>query len=191
MVSANNSSRLLLDYKAEHPDVYEQIMEYMFGKEGIGITHLKLEMGADINSSSGTEPSVMRTEDEKADVTRGAAYQLAADAKKINPDLNLRYALVEVNQSGYLTLQTFMLQDTNGIKTPLTPLMKHMDLKFDYVSAVQNERGADPEWVKYLSSHLKSEKNTPYDYSKIKIVGGRRRSAHGALLTECMRTANL
>ena len=89
MVSANNSSRLLLDYKAEHPDVYEQIMEYMFGKDGIGITHLKLEMGADINSSSGTEPSVMRTEDEKADVTRGAAYQLAADAKKINPDLTL------------------------------------------------------------------------------------------------------
>ncbi len=31
----------------------------------------------------------MRTEDEKADVTRGAAYQLAADAKKINPDLTL------------------------------------------------------------------------------------------------------
>lgn len=37
---------------------------------------------------------------------------------------------------------------------------------------MQNERGADPEWVKYLSSHLKSEKGTPYDYSKIKIVGG-------------------
>ena len=50
MVSANNSSRLLLDYKAEHPEAYKQIMEYMFGKEGIGITHLKLEMGADINS---------------------------------------------------------------------------------------------------------------------------------------------
>ena len=27
MVSGNNSSRLLLDYKAEHPEAYEQIME--------------------------------------------------------------------------------------------------------------------------------------------------------------------
>ena len=78
MVSGNNSSRLLLDYKTEHPKAYEQILEYMFGKEGIGITHLKVEMGADINSSSGTEPSVMRTEDEKADVTRGAASLLNA-----------------------------------------------------------------------------------------------------------------
>ena len=31
----------------------------------------------------------MRTEDEKADVTRGAGFQLAADAKSINPDLTL------------------------------------------------------------------------------------------------------
>ena len=63
MVSANNSSRLLLDYKAEHPDVYEQIMEYMFGKEGIGITHLKLEMGADIKISDEKESAGEKTAD--------------------------------------------------------------------------------------------------------------------------------
>ena len=39
-------------------------------------------MGSDINSSSGTEPAVKRTPDEPADVTRGAGYQLAADANK-------------------------------------------------------------------------------------------------------------
>ena len=66
MVSANNTSRLLLDYKAEQPERYEELLNYMFGKDGIGLTHLKLEMGADINSSSGTEPSVMRYEDEKS-----------------------------------------------------------------------------------------------------------------------------
>ena len=89
MVSANNSSRLLLDYKAENPEAYHEILEYMFGDEGIGINHLKVEMGADINSSSGTEPGVKRSEDEKADVTRGAGYQLAADAKAVNPDLTI------------------------------------------------------------------------------------------------------
>ncbi len=39
-------------------------------------------MGADVNTSSGTEPTTMRYEDEKADVTRGAGFQLAADIKK-------------------------------------------------------------------------------------------------------------
>ena len=86
MVSGNNSSRLLLDYKAENPEAYWEIMNYMFGRQGLEISHLKLEMGSDVNSSSGTEPSVKRTEDEPADVTRGAGYQLAADAKSINPD---------------------------------------------------------------------------------------------------------
>lgn len=45
-------------------------------------------------------------------------------------------------------------------------------LKFDYLSVVQNERAYDAECVKYFSSHLKREKDCPYDYSKIKIVGG-------------------
>lgn len=56
MVSGNNSSRLLLDYKSENPDAYWEIMNYIFGKNGLEVAHLKLEMGSDINSSSGTEP---------------------------------------------------------------------------------------------------------------------------------------
>lgn len=171
MVSGNNSSRLLLDYKAEHPEAYEQILEYMFGKEGIGITHLKVEMGADINSSSGTEPSVMRTEDEKADVTRGAAYQLAADAKKINPDLTLDMLWWSEPKWVSDAADVYAAR-YKWYKNTLDAAYETYGLEFDYVSAVQNERGADLEWVKYLSSHLKSEKDTPYDYSKIKIVGG-------------------
>lgn len=171
MVSGNNSSRLLLDYKAEHPEAYEQILEYMFGKEGIGITHLKVEMGADINSSSGTEPSVMRTEDEKADVTRGAAYQLAADAKKINPDLTLDMLWWSEPKWVSDAADVYAAR-YKWYKNTLDAAYETYGLQFDYVSAVQNERGADLEWVKYLSSHLKNEKDTPYDYSKIKIVGG-------------------
>lgn len=171
MVSGNNSSRLLLDYKAEHPEAYEQILEYMFGKEGIGITHLKVEMGADINSSSGTEPSVMRTDNEKADVTRGAAYQLAADAKKINPDLTLDMLWWSEPKWVSDAADVYAAR-YKWYKNTLDSAYETYGLEFDYVSAVQNERGADLEWVKYLSSHLKSEKDTPYDYSKIKIVGG-------------------
>lgn len=171
MVSGNNSSRLLLDYKAEDPEAYWQIMEYMFGKEGIGITHLKLEMGSDVNSSSGTEPSVMRSADEKADVTRGAGYQLAADAKQINPDLTLDMLWWSEPRWISEADDTYAAR-YKWYKETLDAAYETYSIKFDYVSAVQNERAADLDWVKYLSEHLKSETDCPYDYSKIMIVGG-------------------
>ena len=169
MVSANNTSRLLLDYKAEQPERYEELLNYMFGKDGIGLTHLKLEMGADINSSSGTEPSVMRYEDEKADVTRGAGYQLAADAKKINPELTLD--MLWWSEPRWVSTS----DDVNAArykwyKETLCAAYETYGLEFEYVSANQNEKGLDIEWIKYLSSHLKAEKDCPYDFSKIKIV---------------------
>lgn len=171
MVSGNNSSRLLLDYKAEDPEAYWQIMEYMFGKEGIGITHLKLEMGSDVNSSSGTEPSVMRSADEKADVTRGAGYQLAADAKQIDPDLTLDMLWWSEPRWISEADDTYAAR-YKWYKETLDAAYETYGIKFDYVSAVQNERAADLDWVKYLSEHLKSETDCPYDYSKIMIVGG-------------------
>lgn len=171
MVSGNNSSRLLLDYKAEHPDKYNEILEYLFGEKGIGITFLKLEMGSDVNSSSGTEPSVKRTEDEEADVTRGAGYQLAADAKKINPDLTLD--MLWWSEPKWITeAEDVYAARYKWYKETLDAAFETYGLKFDYVSAVQNERAADYDWVKYLSEHLKAETDCPYDYSKIKIVGG-------------------
>lgn len=171
MVTGNNSSRLLLDYKSEHPDRYNEILEYTFGKHGIGVNFLKLEMGSDVNSSSGTEPCVKRYEDEKADVTRGAGYQLAADAKKINPDLELD--MLRWSEPLWVTnADDVHAARYKWYKETLDAAYETYGLKFDYVSVVRNERGADLEWAKYLSEHLKSEKDCPYDYSKIKIVGG-------------------
>ncbi len=171
MVTANNSSRLLLDYKYEHPEAYEEILRYIFGEDGLCVNHLKIEMGSDINSSSGTEPSVKRSEDEKADVTRGAGYQLAADALKINPDITLDMLwwseplwvtnAVDVYAARY-----------KWYKETLDAAYETYGLEFDYVSATQNERAWDNDWIKYLSARLKSETDCPYDYSKIKIVVG-------------------
>ena len=171
MVSGNNSSRLLLDYKAENPDAYWEIMNYIFGKNGLEVAHLKLEMGSDINSSSGTEPSVMRSEDETADVTRGAGYQLAADAKTINPDLTLDMLWWS---------EPRWISDSDDVyaarykwyKNTLDAAYDTYGIKFDYVSATQNERGRDNGWIVYLSQHLKSEPDSRYDYSAIKIVAG-------------------
>lgn len=171
MVSANNSSRLLLDYKWEHPKAYDKLLALIFGEKGIGVNHLKIEMGADINSSSGTEPNVMRTEDEKPDVTRGAGFQLAADVKKINSDLTLD--MLYWSEPLWVTNSDDVYNARyKWYKSILDAAYETYGLKFDYVSAVRNERESDPEWIKYLSKRLRSEKNCPYNYSEIKVVAG-------------------
>lgn len=171
MVSANNSSRLMLDYKAQSPDSYWKIMELTFGKSGLCVSHLKVEMGSDVNSSSGTEPCVMRSAEEKPDITRGAGFQLAADAKKINPNLTLD--MLWWSEPRWVSESENVFEARyEWYKRTLIAAYETYGLKFDYVSAVQNERGADLEWVKYLAASLRGEKNCPYDFSKIKIVGG-------------------
>ncbi len=171
MISANNSSRLLLDYKTENPDKYWEIMNYLFGEDGLGMTHLKVEMGADINSSSGTEPAVKRSADEPADVTRGAAYQIAADAKSINPDLTLDM-LWWSEPKWVSSASDVYAARYRWYKETLDAAYNTYGIKFDYVSAVQNERAYDADWIKYLAAHLDNETDAPYDYSQIKIVAG-------------------
>lgn len=169
MISCNGSSRLLLDYKEKSPESYRQILEYLYGKNGLKFTHFKVEMGSDVNTSSGTEPTVMRHENEKADVTRGAGFQLAADIKKLNPDVTLD--MLWWSEPRWVT----DAEDVNAArykwyKCTLDAAYEKYGLRFDYVSANRNERGIDAEWIIYLSKALKSETDCPYDYSKIKIV---------------------
>jgi len=171
MVSGNNSSRLLLDYKALNPEKYNELLNLMFGAEGLAVQHLKIEMGSDINSSSGTEPCTMRYADEKADVTRGVGFILCADAKKINPDITLDMLWwseplwIEKAENVYEARYSWY-------KENLVEAYKTFGLEFDFVSATQNERGWDAQWIKFFSNRLKTDRDTPYDFSKIKIVAG-------------------
>lgn len=171
-ISANGSSRLLLDYKTEQPEVYDRLMKLMFDPEGpLKMTHFKLELGADINSSSGTEPCTKRTPDEKADVMRGAGFQLAADAKKINPDLTLE--LLSWGAPAYVDSaegREGMKLRYRWFKETLDAAYETYGLKFDYIDPNYNEREVDGEWIKYFSKSLKAEKDTPYNYGRIKIL---------------------
>ncbi len=171
MVSANNSSRLLLDYKAEHPEVYRELIEYMFGEKGLHLSLIKIEMGADVDSSSGTEPAVKRSADEKADVTRGAGYQLAADALTVNPELmidllpwglpNWVAKAEDVNEATY-----------QWYKQTIDALFDTYGIRVTHITVTQNEKTYKPELIKYISNALKSETDTRYDYSAIQIVAG-------------------
>lgn len=175
-VTANNSSRLLLDYKIEHPKEYEEMMRLLFQKDyGVGLTHIKVELGADVNSSSGTEPATKRSADEPADVTRGAGFQFAADAKAINPDLTLD--LLRWGEPSWVTA-AFQLSQEHGLNARYRWYKETLDaahavygLKFDFISADQSETDmADEAWILYLRYRLDHETNAPYDYSKIKLV---------------------
>lgn len=85
-LSAGASSRLLIDYPEPQRS---QILDYLF-KPGYGaaLQHLKVEIGADVNSTDGSEPSFMRTPSDY-DSTRGYEWWLMEEAKKRNPQIVL------------------------------------------------------------------------------------------------------
>ena len=84
--SAGASSRLLYDYKEPYRS---QVLDYLF-KPGYGaaLQHLKVEIGADVNSTDGSEPSSMRSRDDH-DYTRGYEWWLMEEARKRNPQIIL------------------------------------------------------------------------------------------------------
>mgnify|MGYP002622504523 CR=1 FL=1 len=169
MISCNGSSRLLLDYKEKSPESYQQILEYLYGENGLRFSHFKVEMGADVNTSSGTEPMTMRTESEHADVTRGAGFQIAADIKKIAPDVTLD--MLWWSEPRWVTdSDDVYAARYKWYKETLDAAYEVYGLQFDYVSANRNERKVDTDWIVYLSNALKSETDCPYDYAKIRIV---------------------
>jgi galactosylceramidase len=85
-LSAGASSRLLVDYKEPYRS---EILDYLF-KPGYGasLQHLKVEIGSDVNSTDGSEPSHMRTRTDH-DYTRGYEWWLMKEARKRNPKIIL------------------------------------------------------------------------------------------------------
>lgn len=85
-LSAGASSRLLPDYKEPYRS---QILDYLFKpKFGASLNHLKAEIGGDVNSTCGTEPSHQHTRDD-ANYERGYEFWLMKEAKRRNSDIVL------------------------------------------------------------------------------------------------------
>lgn len=176
VVTGNNSSRLLMDYKVQNPEAYWEIMNLLFKPDyGAGLTHIKIEFGSDVNSSSGTEPSVMRSADETADVTRGAGFLFAADALTINPDITVD--LLRWGEPKWVT-DAFAESDEAGhearykwYKSAIDAAFDTYGMKFTHISADMNEtEKPDPDWIVYFADRLENETDERYDYGAIKIV---------------------
>jgi hypothetical protein len=91
-LSAGASSRLLREYPEPQRS---QILDFLF-KPNFGSSwhHLKVEIGGDVNSTDGTEPSHARTREEFEHPTRqhfdrGYEWWLMREAKKRNPKIFL------------------------------------------------------------------------------------------------------
>lgn len=195
-VSCNNSSRLLMDYKEENPKAYWEIMNWLFNTDsGAGLTHVKVELGCDLDTSSGAEPATKRTEDEPANVARGAGFMFAHDAQTINPTVTVE--MLRWGEPGWID----RAKDENGkvtdasvfaarykwMKETMDAAYLQYGMKIDYIGAAQNEKGVgfpviskkgkinDTKdnvilWTIYLSNALKQETTGLYDYSKIQVT---------------------
>ena len=150
-LSAGASSRLLIDYPEPQRS---QILDYLF-KPGYGaaLQHLKVEIGADVNSTDGSEPSFMRTPSDY-DSSRGYEWWLMEEAKKRNPDIILE--VLPWGGPGWVgknSLFTPAMADYVARFIEAARKDHHLDIKY---AGISNERAFDIPYVKELARQLKA-----------------------------------
>jgi O-glycosyl hydrolase len=155
--SAGASSRLLIDYPEPQRS---QILDYLF-KPGYGaaLQHLKVEIGADVNSTDGSEPSHMRSASDH-NSRRGYEWWLMEEAHKRNPGIILE--ILPWGAPGWVGAKR------DGKNTLYTPAMAGYVADFikmakrDYgldiaYTGLWNEKVYDLGYLKELDLRLKSE----------------------------------
>jgi hypothetical protein len=150
--SAGASSRLLYDYQEPYRS---QILDYLF-KPGYGaaLQHLKVEIGADVNSTDGSEPSTMRTRDDH-DYTRGYEWWLMEEARKRNPRIILD--TLPWGAPGWVGNGKLYSPDmARYVGDFLEGAEKYHHLDIAY-TGVWNEKQFDSDYVKELYRTLTSE----------------------------------
>jgi len=148
-VSAGASSRLLIDY----PEPYRsQILDYLF-KPGYGaaLEHLKVEIGADVNSTDGSEPSHMRSRSDH-DYTRGYEWWLMEEAHKRNPEVILD--ALAWGAPGWVGGGHLYSQDMANYVADFVKGAKRVHHLYIRYTGIWNERPYDPAYVKLLHRTL-------------------------------------
>ena len=179
-LSAGASSRLLMDYPEPQRG---EILDLLF-KPGCGAAfqHLKVEIGGDVNSTDGTEPSYARTREEwenpkEEHFQRGYEWWLMKEAKKRNPDILLdalqwgapewigasavegdggaeRLSWEQVKKRN---AKKFFTQDNaDFVAGFIQGARRHHGLDIDFCG-IWNETPFDTEWIKLLRATLDRE----------------------------------
>lgn len=151
-VSAGASSRLLIDYPEPQRS---QILDYLF-KPGYGaaLQHLKVEIGSDVNSTDGSEPSHMRSRGD-VDYTRGYEWWLMTEARKRNPKIILD--ALPWGAPGWIGEGHIYSDDmADYVADFLKAAAREHHTEVQYVG-IWNERMYNSEYVKRLHSKLASD----------------------------------
>ncbi|HEX2926444.1 MAG TPA: carbohydrate-binding protein [Ruminiclostridium sp.] len=171
VLSGNSSSALLMDYKSEHPEKYAELLQILFGGKNPIMTQVKIEMGNDRNNSTGPDPSTMRWENETANVKRHPGFQLAADAKKVNP--NLKVSILRWNAPGWANSNDKIY---TWYKNTILAAYRQYGYMVDYVNPGVNEQTPDLTWTKQYAQRVKTD-STGFNsseeralYNSIKVV---------------------
>jgi galactosylceramidase len=154
-LSAGASSRLLLDYPEPERS---QVLDFLF-KPGCGaaLQHLKVEIGGDVNSTDGTEPSHARTREEfdhpqPEYYQRGYEWWLMREAKQRNPQIMLD--VLQWGAPGWIGGHKFYSQDNaDFIALFIHGAQKYHDLAIDSCG-IWNEKPYDVNWIKLLRKTL-------------------------------------
>ena len=144
--SAGASSRLLIDY----PEPYRsQILDYLFKSNyGASLQHLKVEIGGDVNSTDGSEPSHMRTRSDH-DYTRGYEWWLMSEARKRNPKIVLD--TLAWGAPGWIGGGNFYSDDmANYVADFIEGAKKQWGLDIAYTGIWNEKHFESPEYVKTL-----------------------------------------
>ena len=148
-VSAGASSRLLIDYPEP---ARSQILDYLFKPNyGAALQHLKVEVGSDVNSTDGSEPSHMRGRTEE-NYTRGYEWWLMTEAKMRNPRIMLD--ILPWGAPGWIGNGRYFSQDmADYIVKFIQGANRQYGLHLDYVG-IWNETDYDLAYIKMLRRTL-------------------------------------
>lgn len=154
-LSAGASSKLLMDYPKE---IRSQIFDYLFKpKFGASLQQIKVEIGGDINSTDGTEPSHAHTRNEFLNpkpqyFQRGYEWLVLREAKNRNP--RILTDCLEWGCPGWIGDGVFYSQDNaDYIVSFLKGAKQYQGISFDF-TGIWNERQYDKEWIKLLRKTL-------------------------------------
>jgi hypothetical protein len=165
-LSAGASSRLLIDY----PEPYRsQILDILFKPKFAASLHqLKVEIGGDVNSTDGSEPSHARNRREfenpqPAYYQRGYEWWLMKEAKRRHPGIFLD--CLEWGCPGWIGEGVFFSRDNaDYIALFIKNAREYHDLQIDY-TGIWNERDYDIAWIKRLRKTLDAQ-----GLQKVRIV---------------------
>ncbi len=161
-LSAGASSRLLADYPEPQRS---QVLDFLFKPNfGAAFHHLKVEIGGDINSTDGIEPSHARTRQEFESprpeyFNRGYEWWLMAEAKNRNPQV-----LLDILQWG--APEWIGQQDLKGEDRTFDP----NTLSWEQVKKRNHKKFYTQDNADFIASFIKAAKmyhNLDIDYAGI------------------------